>query len=144
MRRFDGRPWAVLFARWVLGLTFAMAGWWKVFTMTPAGHARTYFLDAFAETWIPAALLWGLGVAIPVAELIAGGLVCVGLRRREAYVALGAILVVVTYGHLLIEPLFSLKNHIFIRLALLLFVLAVPQEHDRFSVDAWLARRRGG
>lgn len=136
----DGWSWALLFARWVLGLTFFMAGWWKTFELGPVGHARRYFLDGFSDSWIPLWLLWALGVAIPVVELVAGGLVCLGWRRREALVALGVILVVVTYGHLLAEPLYSLQSHIFIRLALLLFVLAGPAERDRWSVDRWRGR----
>ena len=140
-RTLDGWTWALFFARWVLGLTFFMAGWWKCFGMGPVEHARGYFVEGFAETWIPAFLLWGLGVAIPPLELIAGALVCLGFRLRESLVVLGAILVIVTYGHLLLEPLFSLQGHIFIRLALLLFVLAGPRERDLLSVDGWLAAR---
>lgn len=140
--RFQGWTWALFFARWVLGLTFFMAGWWKVFTLGPVGHAERYFISGYSDSWIPLWLLWAVGVTIPVVELIAGGLVCLGFRLRESLVALGVILVIVTYGHLLAEPLYSLKDHIFIRLALLLFVLAAPAEHDLLSADAWLRRRR--
>ena len=38
--RQSREAWAVLFARGVLGLIFFMAGFWKVFTLTPAGHAH--------------------------------------------------------------------------------------------------------
>jgi len=138
----DGWPWALFFARWVLGLTFFMAGWWKTFALGPVAHAQGYFVDGFAETWIPVFLLWALGWSIPWLELIAGGLVCLGFRLRESLIVLGAILVIVTYGHLLQEPLYSLQSHIFIRLALLLFVLVGPRERDLLSVDGWLAARR--
>lgn len=144
VREVDGWSWALLFARWVLGLTFFMAGWWKCFGLGPMDHARSYFLDGFQETWIPVFLLWVLGVTIPVLELVAGGLVCLGFRLRESLVVLGGILVIVTYGHLLLEPLYSLQGHIFIRLALLLFVLVGPRQRDVLSVDGWLGRRRGG
>jgi uncharacterized membrane protein YphA (DoxX/SURF4 family) len=33
--RANGRPWALLFARLVLGLIFFMAGVWKVFQLGP-------------------------------------------------------------------------------------------------------------
>jgi putative oxidoreductase len=135
--------WAIFFARWVLGLIFFMAGWWKVFELTPAGHVERYFTGQFAETWIPAWLLWSVGAAIPFVELVAGGLLCLGLRVREALVALGAVLVVVSYGHLLLEPLFSTTGHIFPRLVLLVFLLVAPRGEDRLSLDAWLARRAG-
>jgi len=135
--------WAIFFARWVLGLIFFMAGWWKLVELTPAGHVELYFIGQFADTWIPTWLLWAVGATIPFVELLAGGLQCLGLRVREALVALGALLVVVTYGHLLLEPLFSTTGHIFPRLALLLFLLIAPRGDDRLSVGAWLARRRG-
>ena len=57
--------------------------------------------------------------------------------------ALGLVLLVVTFGHLLKEPLYEFHTHVIPRLALLVFVLMLPREDDRFSMDAWLARRRG-
>ncbi|MCZ6652948.1 MAG: DoxX family membrane protein [Planctomycetota bacterium] len=137
-----GWKWATLTVRWVLGLIFLMAGWWKCFSLTPLGHAQRFFLDSFKDTWIPEWLLYAFGLSIPVIELLAGALICLGFRKREAYIALGAILVVVTYGHLLLEPLFSTTGHIFPRLVLLVFVWVAPPQYDVFSVDWWLDRRR--
>src|SRR2546422_11178890 len=94
------RSWALLFARLVLGLIFFMAGVWKVFQLGPLGHARKYFLP-YADTFLPIWALWLVGVTIPVIELIGGALVIIGLRTRAALVALGFVLVIVTFGHLL-------------------------------------------
>lgn len=134
------RAWAVLFARGVLGLIFFMAGVYKIFTLTPAGHAHKWFVDPYADTFLPTWSLWLTGLAIPFVELIAGALVLVGWRVSEALVALGVVLVIVTFGHLLKEPLYEFHTHVIPRLALLLFVLMVPREADRFSLDRWLAR----
>ena len=134
------RGWAVLFARLVLGLIFFMAGVGKVFQLGPVEHARKYFLP-FADTFLPVWSLWAVGVTVPFVELIAGGLLILGLRTREALIALGAVLVVVTFGHLLHEPLFNFSGHVIPRLALLLFLLWCPRELDRYSLDWWLARR---
>lgn len=139
--RWDSLGWALFFVRWVLGLIFFMAGWWKTFDLTPAGHARRLFVEGFADTWIPVWLLWALGSAIPIVELLAGALVCLGLRVKEAGISLGGVLILVSYGHLLQEPLFDTTHHIFPRLVLLTFVLAAPRDLDRFSLDAWLAHR---
>lgn len=139
--RVDEWSWALLFVRWVLGLIFLMAGWWKVFGLGPGEHARRLFVAGFAETWIPVWLLWALGTAIPFVELAAGALMCLGWRVREAGIALGTILVIVAYGHLLQEPLFDTTHHIFPRLVLLTFVLASPRWRDVLSVDGWQARR---
>ena len=145
MRRSEGggRAWAILFARGVLGLIFFMAGRWKVFVMTPAGHAHRWFVDPYADTFLPGWSLWITGVSIPFVELFGGALLILGWRVREALIALGFVLLIVTFGHLLKEPLYEFHTHVIPRLALLLFVLMVPREDDRFSMDAWLARRRG-
>ncbi len=140
-----GWMWAIFTVRWVLGLIFFMAGWYKVWTMTPMGHARTYFIGQFAEdTWIPSWMLWPVGVSIPVVELLAGAMVCLGLLRRPAYIALAAILVTVTYGHLLLEPLYDTTSNIFPRLALLVFVWVAPRQHDVLSLDALVLRLGAG
>ena len=139
-KRSIDRGWALLFARLVLGLIFFMAGVWKVFSLGPLQHARKYFLP-FADTFLPVWSLWAVGVVIPVIELLAGALVIIGLRTREALVALGFVLAVVTFGHLLHEPLYEFHGHVIPRLALLLFVLLLPREDDRFSVDYLLSKR---
>src|ERR1700759_4670102 len=109
------RAWALLFARLVLGLIFFMAGAWKVFQLCPLEHARKYFLP-YADTFLPVWSLGAVGVVVPFVELVAGGLVIVGLRTREALVALGFVLAVVTFGHLLKEPLYEIHTHVLPRL----------------------------
>src|SRR5215211_3913520 len=117
-----------------------MAGVMKVFQLGPLEHARKYFLP-FADTFLPLWSLWAVGVVIPFVELIAGALVILGLRVREALVALGFVLAVVTFGHLLHEALYEFHTHVIPRLVLLLFVLLVPRADDRFSLDHVLAKR---
>ena len=130
----SNRAWALLFARGVLGLIFFMAGVYKVFQMGPAEHVRKWFLP-FQDTFLPTWSLWVVGLTIPFVELIAGGLVIVGWRAREALIALGIVLLIVTFGHLLKEPLYPFHEHVIPRLALLLFVLMSPREWDLLSVD---------
>jgi uncharacterized membrane protein YphA (DoxX/SURF4 family) len=128
------RAWALLLARLILGLIFFMAGVMKVFQLGPLEHARKYFLP-FADTFLPVWSLWAVGVVIPFIELICGALVILGLRTRDALIALGCVLVIVTFGHLLHDALFNFSGHVIPRLALLLFVLWSPREDDRFSLD---------
>lgn len=135
------RSWALLFARLVLGLIFFMAGLWKVFQLGPLEHARKYFLP-FSDTFLPVWSLWATGVIIPFVELLAGGLLILGLRIRMALVSLGFVLVIVTFGHLLREPLYEFHTHVIPRLALLLFVLVLPRDEDCFSIDHLLRRRQ--
>lgn len=135
------RAWALLFARFVLGLIFFMAGVMKVFQLGPLEHARKYFLP-FSDTFLPIWSLWAVGVIIPFVELIGGALVILGLRTRDALIALGCVLVIVTFGHLLHDALFNFSGHVVPRLALLLFLLWCPREDDRFSVDRFFAKQK--
>jgi uncharacterized membrane protein YphA (DoxX/SURF4 family) len=113
-----------------------MAGFWKVFQLGPLEHARKYFLP-FADTFLPVWSLWLVGTVIPFVELLAGALLIVGLRTRDALISLGFVLVIVTFGHLLRDPLYDFTSHVIPRLALLLFLLWSPQEVDQFSIDQW-------
>lgn len=138
----NGWTWAIFTVRWVLGLIFFMAGWWKCFTLGPVQHAQQLFIGQFQGQWIPDWLHWAVGTTIPVVELLAGAMVCLGLFRQAACIALGAILVTVTYGHLLLEPLFDTTSHIFPRLVLLVFVWVAPWDRDVLSLDALIAAWR--
>lgn len=135
------RAWATLFARLVLGLIFLMAGIFKVFELGPVGHVERYFLP-YSETFLPVWALWAVGFVIPFIELMAGALLVLGLWARAAAVALGGVLVVVTFGHLVADPLYPFHEHVIPRLALVLFVLAAPESWDRFSTGRWLERGR--
>src|SRR5262245_8301550 len=134
------RALAILFARLVLGFIFFMAGAYKVFELGPVGHAQKYFLP-FSDTFLPVWSLWAVGCTIPLVELVAGGLVLIGWRIREAAIGLGSVLAIVTFGHLLHAPLYAFHEHVIPRLALLLFVLAMPRADDRFSIDYLVGRR---
>lgn len=132
---------ALLFARGVLGLIFFMAGVYKVFILTPSGHVTQYFLP-FQDTFLPTWSLWAVGLTIPFVELIGGALVCLGWWRTQAYALLGTVLVAVTFGHLLHNPLYPFHEHVIPRLGLLLVLLLLPPEADRLAADELLARRR--
>lgn len=128
---------ALLLARAVLGLIFLMAGVYKVFSLGPVGHVQRFFLP-YQDTFLPTWSLWAVGFIIPFVELGAGGLALIGWFRTEAYWALGSVLVVVTFGHLLLEPLYAFHEHVIPRLALLLLLLLMSPQADRFSIDELL------
>lgn len=139
----SGMAWAVFFARAVLGLIFFMAGVYKVFQQGPVGHVERWFLP-YSDTFLPVWSLWAVGFTIPFVELIGGALVLLGWRTRAALLALGSVLVTVTFGHLVQQPLYPFHEHVIPRLALLVFVLAVPPEADSLSLDHLLQSRRQG
>ncbi len=139
----DNWPIVNFIVRWILGLLFLMACYWKVFVLTPAGHAQQFFVEGFSETWIPTWLLNLFGYSIPFLELVAGLLICIGFRTREALIAVGLLLVITTYGHSLQQPLFDIDGHTFTRLALIVFLLLAPVGNDRYSIDHLLLARKG-
>ena len=143
MRPTD-RAWAIFFCRVILGLIFFMAGLYKCFVMTPLGHARHYFVGPYADTFLPGWSLWAAGTVVPVVELVAGALVLVGLKTRPALIALGGVLVLVTFGHLLKAPLYPFHEHVIPRLALLTVVLLLPRDEDTLSIDGRLGAKRSG
>jgi cytochrome c oxidase subunit IV len=64
-----------------------------------------------------------------------------GLFRLQGLILLGGVLVLVTFGHLVNEPLVAINAHVFPRLILLVLLLVVPAGWDRFSLDEWRASR---
>lgn len=134
------RALAVLLARLVLGLMFFQGALWRIFDLGPVEHARRFFVEPYAETFLPEWALWIAGTGVPFAEFVGGALVLIGLWRFPGYLLLGGVLVLVTFGHLVTEPLFAFNGHVMPRLTLLVFLLVTPTDWDRWSVDEW----RGG
>ena len=130
------RAWGTLLLRLVLGLLFVQGAWWRIFDLGVTEHARRFFVTPYAETFLPEWALWVAGVGVPFAEMIGGLLVLLGLWRLQGLILLGGVLVLVTFGHLVTEPIYSISGHIFPRLVLVVALLLIPLSWDRFSVDA--------
>lgn len=129
-----------MIARWVLGISYFNAAIWKIFTLTPVGHAEKFFTVSFHDTWIPNILLWMFGLTIPFAELLIGVLLCIGLRAREAALLSGLLLILTTYGHSLLDPLYNISQGLtFSRVALTLFLLILSDSDDKISLDYFLS-----
>jgi putative oxidoreductase len=140
MTSASDRAWAILIARTILGIVFFVAGIYKTFMWGPLEHARVLFVGPYAQTFLPVWSLWATGTIIPIVELVAGGLVFVGLWTRPALLALAGVLVLVTFGHLLVQPATSIIPFIMTRSSLLLIVLLAPATADRYSLDQLLRR----
>jgi uncharacterized membrane protein YphA (DoxX/SURF4 family) len=82
------RSWALLFVRLLLGLIFFMWGVWKVFDLGPVEHARQFFANDYADSFLPTWLLWIAGLTTPVVKLVAGAMLLVGLRVRAVQTSL--------------------------------------------------------
>ena len=130
-----GLSWAVFLARIHLGLLFLMPGIFRVFQLGPVEHARRFFVEPYADTVLPSWSLWLAGTAVPLVELVGGALLLLGLWRGPVLVLLGLELAMITFGHLLTEPFWAMHCHVFPRLALILFLLTVGLDRDRWALD---------
>ena len=129
---------AYFIVRWILGILFLMAGYWKVFVLGSSQHAQQFFVAGYADYWIPQWLLSVLGTVIQFWELAAGLLLLIAYRMREVLISLGVLLMITTYGHALQEPLFDITGHTLSRLTLIIFLLLMFRHKDRLGIDGWL------
>lgn len=131
---------AVTTVRLVLGFIFLMQGFGKVFTW---GVDNVYHMDFFYDTYkdlLPAPVILFTAYYTSYVELLGGFLVVIGLKRDYALYALASVLVIVTFGHGLAEPIWDL-SHVMPRTILLVTLLLLPKEWDVVSVDHLIARK---
>jgi len=134
------RTVAVTLIRVMLGLIFLMQGYGKVFTY---GVENLYQMDFFHGTYkdlLPDWLTRGTAYFTSYMELIGGLLVTIGLGRDFALYGLALVLVIVTFGHGLAEPIWDL-SHVMYRTILLLALLFIPVEWDQWSVDKLITKK---
>ena len=125
---------AVLTIRLILGFIFLMQGFGKVFT---SGVENVYKMDFFYGTYkdlLPDFIIHATAYYTSYIELIAGLLVVLGLKRDYALYALASVLILVAFGHGLATPIWDL-SHVMYRTILLITLLILPSEWDKFSFD---------
>lgn len=130
---------AVLTARLILGFIFLFQGFGKVFTI---GIENLYAMDFFQPTFkniLPDFIIRSTAYYTSYIELIGGILLVIGYKTNYALYALASILVIVTIGHGLAEPIWDL-SHVFPRAILLIFLLILPREWDTYSLDNQLSK----
>ena len=131
---------AALLLRLILGLIFFMQGFGKVVNW---GVDNVYNADFFLGTFkdlLPDFIILFTAYYTSYVELIAGFLLLIGFKTRYALYALASVLVIVTFGHGLAEPIWDL-SHVMYRLILLVALLLLPATWDRFSVDNFIRRK---
>ncbi len=132
---------AVLTIRLVLGFIFLMQGYGKVFKFGVNKVYGNFFKPSHGEL-LPDFLLQATAYYTSYIELIGGLLLVIGLARDYVLYALASVLVIVTFGHGLSEPIWDL-SHVMYRLILLVALLLLPKAWDRFSVDYFIGKMRG-
>ncbi|WP_420552188.1 DoxX family membrane protein [Tenacibaculum aiptasiae] len=127
---------AITTIRLILGFIFFFQGFGKVFKFGLDAVYKNFFLTSYGDL-LPDFLLLFTAYYTSIIELIAGFLLVIGFKRDYALYVLASVLVIVTIGHGLKEPIWDL-SHVMYRTILLVSLLILPRELDIFSVDAFI------
>lgn len=141
MKINSNRIIAVWLLRLILGFIFMMQGYGKVFTWGMENVINAEFFNGTFKGMLPDFVIQATAYYTSYIELIGGLMLVLGLRVNYALYALGSVLVIVTFGHGLAEPIWNL-SHVFPRTVLLVALLILPQEWDKISLDYILKRNK--
>ena len=130
---------SVLTIRLILGFIFLMQGYGKVFTWGVENVYKNFFYGTYKDL-LPDFIIHATAYYTSYVELSAGLLVILGLKRDYALYMLASVLVIVTFGHGLAEPIWDL-SHVIYRTILLVTLLLLPREWDKFSIDHMISRK---
>jgi len=133
------RAAAIFFTRALLGVIFLMQGYGKVFTYTVSKVYNLFFKD-FEKTFLPKWLIWGTAYYTSYVELICGFLLIIGLFRQYTCYLLAIDLLIVSFGHGLMKPIWDLQ-HVMPRAILLIVILLTPSQWDKWHTDSLLSKK---
>jgi uncharacterized membrane protein YphA (DoxX/SURF4 family) len=131
---------ALLTIRLLLGFIFFFQGFGKIFKF----GVDNVYNNFFAKTYngiLPEFLLQATAYYTSYIEFIGGALLIIGFKRDYTLYALASVLVIVTFGHGLVEPIWDL-SHVLFRAILLLALLLLPQEWDHYRLDTLFKKNK--
>lgn len=134
------RSVVALTIRLILGSLFFFQGFGKMFTWGIEVVYQQFFLETYGSI-LPEFILKATAYYTSFVELIAGALLIIGFQKRIAGYALASVLVLVTIGHGLATPIWD-EAHVLTRLLLLVGLLLLPEDWDRWSLDEILRKRK--
>jgi len=130
---------AVLTLRLLLGFIVFFQGFGKVFKFGLDNVYQNFFKTSYSDL-LPDFLLLFTAYYTSLVELIAGFLIIIGLKRDIALYFLASVLIIVTFGHGLKDPIWDL-SHVMYRAILLIALLLLPKEYDSFSIDTFIHKK---
>jgi len=128
----------LFFIRVLLGIIFLMQGYGKVFSL---GVNKVYemFFKSFETTFLPKWLILSTAYYTSYIETIGGFLLIIGLYRKYALYLLAVDLLIVSFGHGLMEPIWDL-SHVIPRAILLAALFLLPAGWDKWNADSLIKK----
>ncbi|MFK7747568.1 MAG: DoxX family membrane protein [Kordia sp.] len=130
---------ALLTIRLLLGFIFFFQGFGKIFKFEMDNVYNNFFAKPY-EGILPDFLLQGTAYYTSYVEFLGGLLLIIGLKRDYTLYALASVLIIVTFGHGLKDPIWDL-SHVLYRAILLLTLLLLPKEWDHYRLDTLLKKK---
>jgi putative oxidoreductase len=127
---------ALLISRLLLGIFFFFQGYGKVFKWGVDQVYQNFFLKAYQDQ-LPEWILWSTAYFTSFAELVGGFLLIIGLKRDWILYTLGLVLIIVSIGHGLKDPIWDL-SHVMYRFILIFILLITPKDWDNIRMDYFL------
>ena len=131
---------AILTMRLILGFIFFFQGFGKIFKFGLNAVYNNFFLKNYSEL-LPDFLLLFSAYYTSIIELVGGLLLIIGFKRDYALYALASVLVIVTFGHGLKDPIWDLSDVMY-RAILLVGLLLLPKELDKYSIDFLIKKNK--
>lgn len=133
------RQVAVTTLRLLLGFILFFQGYGKVFSFGLDTVYQNFFVKSYGEL-LPDFLLLFTAYYTSLVELIGGFLLIIGFKRDIALYFVASVLVIVSIGHGLKDPIWDL-SHVMYRAILLVSLLLLPKEYDLYSIDTLIKKK---
>lgn len=130
---------ALLTIRLLLGFIFFFQGFGKIFDIGVDTVYNNFFAKPY-EGILPDFLLQGTAYYTSYVEFLGGLLLIIGLKRDYTLYALASVLIIVTFGHGLVAPIWDL-SHVMYRAILLVALLLLPKEWDHYRLDTLFKKK---
>jgi len=129
------RAFGMLGLRQLLGIVFLMQGIGKVFVWGVPGMVQNYFVGKMGlDSYLPEFLLYGTAYFTSYMELIGGALLILGLWVRPVCALFALLLVIVSFGHGMVDAIWDME-HVIFRAVLLFPLFFLPREWDKYCLD---------
>lgn len=131
MLKLTDRQWAYFTLRLTLGVNFFMHGLTRV--VSGIGFFAEKASGGFDDTPLPAPLVHGFLVVLPVIELIIGTLMVLGLFTRYALIAGALLITVLTFGTTARQDWGTAGSQLVYAIAF--FILLFALDYNRLCID---------